>query len=425
MQTLPLLVATLILGGPTTHLLAQEGDLPDSDVQERLERLERKNAEMRAQIEALSTGLESVEFRDIIPPVGDSVFGMGPAASKVYAKENGLSIGGYGEMIYTAYAGDTVDSADFLRNILYVGYKFDEKWVFNSEIEVEHADEIFLEFAYLEYLADEAFNVRAGMLLVPMGHVNEMHEPTTFRGPSRPVVESRIIPSTWRENGAGVIGDLGPLSYKLYVVNGLEGQGFDAAGLRDGRQKGSKALADDLAVVARVDWSSDFGLDLGVSGYQGDSGQGAADLGDMGTTVLDVHAQYEVAGLRLRGLYAAAEVDDTLSLFDATGGAPNGTVVGQEMEGWYLEAGYDVASAIAPECGHQVIPYARYSQVDTQAEIDPAILAAGGLADPAQDETITTIGIDWLPIPNIVFKAAYLDFDQAKDRLQLSLGYVF
>lgn len=410
-QSPPRLVALLALTVlPCAPLLAQ-----DDSVEARLDKLERENVELRGQIDAISGQLETVEFRDIIAPVGESVFGMGPAASKVYGADSGLSIGGYGEALYTAYAGDKGDTFDFVRNVLYVGYKFDNRWVFNSEIEVEHADEIFLEFAYLEYLAQEEFNLRAGMLLMPMGHVNEMHEPTTYRGPSRPATEQRIIPSTWRENGVGLLGDVGQMSYKLYVTNGMDASGFSESGLRGGRQKGSKAKASDLAATARLDWNSHFGLNLGLSGYHGDSGQGGAGLADGTTTILDAHAQYQWRGLRLRGLYAMAEVDDT-ALISAT----NMKVVGEELQGWYLEAGYDLASALAPDSGQAVIPFVRYEELDTHAKV-----AAPNVADPAQDERVTTLGVDWLPIPNIVFKAAYLDNDRAKDSLQLSLGYVF
>jgi hypothetical protein len=394
----------------STPVMAQ-GD----SVEERLDRMEQENAVLRGQIDALATQLETVEFREIIPPVGDSAHGMGPAASKIYSAQSGLSIGGYGEAVYTAYAGDKTDTMDFVRNVLYVGYKFDDKWVFNSEIEVEHADEIWLEFAYLEYLAQESLNVRAGMLLMPMGFVNEMHEPTTYRGPSRPETERRIIPSTWRENGAGILGDAGDLSYKFYVTNGMDASGFSDAGLRGGRQKGSKAKASDLAAVARLDWACDNGLNLGLSGYYGDSGQGEDGLGNGTTTIFELHAQYQWQGLRLRGLHALATVDDSAQI-----SAANGSVVGEEMTGWYLEAGYDVASALSPDCGQGVIPYIRYEQVDTHAKV-----AAPNLADPLQDERVTTMGIDWLPISNIVFKVAYLDYDQAVDSLQISLGYVF
>lgn len=414
-QRLPwLALAALACGSPA---LAQEGDDPQElTVEERLARLEAENQELKRQMGAVSTELEGFEFRDIIPEVGDSVFGLGPGASKIYQKDQGLSIGGYGEAIYQAFAGDTTAEADFTRAIIYVGYKFDDKWVFNSEIEIEHADEIFLEFAYLEYLARPELNFRAGVLLVPMGFVNEMHEPTTFRGATRPDTERRIIPSTWRENGLGIVGGAGDFSYRVYAMNGFDGEDFNEAGLRGGRQKASQAKAEDIALVGRLDWGGVPGLDLGVAAYYGDSGQGNEAIGDVPTTVYDLHAQYQTGGLRVRGLFAQAEVSDTEQLFAGNGG----TVVGEEMVGWYLEAGYDVMTNINPDSGQQVIPWARYEELDTHSKVAPTLTK-----DPAQDDSNTAFGIDWLPIPNIVFKVAYRDYDKGIDRLELSLGYVF
>jgi hypothetical protein len=364
--------------------------------------------------------MEQLEFRDVMPPVGDSKFGMGPAASKVYAKEQGLSIGGYGEAVYTNHSGDKTSRFDFLRAVLYTGYKFNDRWVFNSEIEFEHAStgeegSASVEFAYLEYLHDDPLNVRVGLLLVPMGFINEMHEPTTYLSPIRPLTENRIIPTTWREGGAGLLGDIGPFSYKAYVMAGLDASGFDEDGLRGGRQKGSKSKAEDLAFTARLDWTATPGLLAGVSGYTGDSGQGDPALGDAGTMIFDLHAEYKWRGLRLRGLYAQANVDDTETL-----NAANGTTVGEKMTGWYLEAGYDLMGAFQPDSAHSVIPYVRYEDVNTHASVAP-----GYTADPAQHEKITTVGIDWLPIDQVVFKAAYQDFDQDADQLVLGMGYVF
>ena len=105
------------------------------------------------------------------------------------------------------------DTFDLLRAILYFGYKFDDRFVFNSEIEFEHSTtsesgSASVEFAYLDYLFKPGFNVRGGLLLVPMGLVDELYEPTTFLGAKRPETERRIIPSTWRENGLGAHGSI-------------------------------------------------------------------------------------------------------------------------------------------------------------------------------------------------------------------------
>ena len=261
----------------------------------------------------------------------ESVYGLGPAASKVYRTERGVSIGGYGEVAYTNFdstdeggvpSGET-DEFDFLRAVVYVGYKFNDRFLFNSELEFEHAStseegSVSVEFAYIDYLWRDQINVRGGLLLLPMGFINEMHEPTTFLGVSRPESERRIIPSTWRENGAGLFGELGPFDYRTYIVNGLDASEFSVSGLRGGRQKGSKAKAEDFAWVGRIDYAGTPGLLAGASGYFGNSGQGLTDgqgnAINVGTSIIEGHVEWRWQGLELRLLGTRAERDDVAEL---------------------------------------------------------------------------------------------------------------
>ena len=121
--------------------------------------------------------------------------------------------------------------------------------------------------------------------------------------------EKYIIPTTWRENGAGLLGDLGDFSYKAYIVNGLKGEDFDESGLRGGRQKGSKALAEDWAGVLRLDYQPASSFMVGGSVYGGNSGQ---DLDiSIGTLIYEGHLDYRKQGWRFRALAAMANLDDT------------------------------------------------------------------------------------------------------------------
>src|SRR5207244_4695618 len=144
--------------------------------------------------------------------------------------------------------------------VLYTAYKFSNRAVFNSELEVEDAStetggNVNIEFAYLDYMLRPNANVRAGLLLVPMGLVNEQHEPTAYLASRRPRTETFVIPATWSELGAGVFGDSGRWSYRAYLMTGLRGEEFNGEeGLREGRQGGGNAIAEDFAVVARADF---------------------------------------------------------------------------------------------------------------------------------------------------------------------------
>ena len=418
MQRVPGYFALIVLWLTASATFAETGD----EVSARLNSLE-------AQVDALTEELERQQLGHVVGRVGPSHAGMGPAASKVYYRDQGVSIGGYGEALYQNGEGEAA-AADFLRAVLYFGYKYNEKWVFNSEIELEHAStdkegSVSVEFAYLDYLARPELNLRAGLVLGPMGLVNELHEPITFLPVNRPETERRIIPSTWRENGAGLYGALGEVwSYKLYVVNGLRGEGFDASGLRGGRQKGSQALAEDLAGVLQVDLMPREGVTVGVSGYAGQSGQ---DLDVDATTFIgDVHADATWRGFRLRALAALAEVDDAAALTalsaDPEEDLPS-TGVGERLFGWYVEGGYDLLAR--SDTGEmRLSPYIRYEQIDTQDRV-----AEGLTADPAQAQDILTLGIAFQPLDEIIFKTDYEFVDDdagtGRNRFNLGLGYVF
>jgi thiamine biosynthesis lipoprotein ApbE len=404
--------------GPAVVAAAAQGQ--GGQDTKRLDELERR-------IDVVAGEVERQEHGSILPPVGDSEYGMGPAASKVYQVGQGVSIGGYGEGIFSHKEGSATDRADFLRAVLYVGYRFDDNWVFNSEIEIEHAStsksgSTSVEFAYIDYLASEQVNARAGIVLVPMGLTNEMHEPTTFPSAMRPGVESVIIPTPWRETGAGVFGSLGDFDYNAYLVNGLDAQGFKAGGLRSGRQKGSKAKADDWAGVLAGDWNVVPGVSVGGSAYYGDSAQDLSGI-DVPTTIFEAHADVRWRNWRVRALHAQAMLDDVTELNTALGLGGSASV-GEELEGHYIELGCDVMSWLRPETGQSLMPFVRWEEYDTQAEVP-----AGFLSDPANDVEILTAGIAWQPNAQIIFKLDFMDVDNGAgtgvDQINVALGYVF
>ena len=140
---------------------------------------------------------------------------------------------------------------------------------------------------------------RGGLLLLPMGLVNEFHEPNVFLGAIRPQTEKRIIPTTWRENGAGVVGSYGPLNFRTYVVNGFDAYGFSSDGFRGGRQKGSKAKAANMAIVARADLTPTAGVFFGGSVYRGGSAQGMRLDGQELTGMTTIGEVHELGSFRL------------------------------------------------------------------------------------------------------------------------------
>ena len=355
--------------------------------------------------------------------------GLAPSAAATYAIDQGVSIAGYGEMLLENYADSSGKTTqfDYLRAILYAGYRFNDKFLFNSEIEVEHAKEIFVEFAYIDYQATENFGLRGGMLLVPMGLVNEFHEPTVFLGAERPVTENRIIPTTWRENGGGFYGAFEQVSFRAYVLNGFDGSAFSSGGLRGGRQKGAKAKSTSLAFTGRLDVTPTPGVFFGASFYTGDSGQGeivvdGAEYG-IGTTIFDLHGQAQVRGFDLRGVMARASLSDAAMLNRALGKS-GASGVGSGMAGQYVQVGYDLLSQVAGAGDVGLTPYVRYEQVDTQAE-----MPAGFERSLSTDNTYLTFGIELKPTPGVVLKMDHAwvsnDANSGVNQFNISLGYAF
>lgn len=390
--------------------------------------LERKTDVLSQEVEKLRTEL-------VIPeePKYKSAYGLGPAASKVYQVGKGLSIGGYGEANYQAIVGDEKgkkDNADFERLVLYAGYKFTDSILFNSEIEFEHGSTddggtVSVEFAALDFFIDPMANIRAGMVLLPMGFLNTIHEPPFYFGNNRPEVERQIIPSTWREIGVGLFGEILPnLTYTAYVVNGLNAADFNSDGIRSGRQKGSQAKAEDLAFVGRVDYAPDAvpGLSVGGSAYAGNSGQNQ-DFGgqqvDAFTQLYEAHVQWKYRGLEFRTLGSWGHIDDANVL-----SAAKGQTIGSSNYGWYTEVGYDILPLLVKDTTQYLAPFFRYEQFDTIAGTP-----TGFADDETKDRQIYQFGLNYKPIPNVVIKADYRNFTAKKgnlpDDFNLGLGFIF
>ena len=401
-------------------------------------------AEIEKRVEALSKEIERLRIgAAAAPEATESIAGFGPAASKVYKVQRGVAIGGYGEMLYQNFTSTRDDDtpsgakseADFLRAVLYFGYKFDDRFLFNSEIEYEHAQagedaegEVSVEFAYIDFRALPQFGARGGLVLVPVGFLNELHEPPTFHGAHRPQVEQIILPTTWRANGLGAYGEAGPVSYRAYVVTSLKSSGFsEERWIRGGRQSGSEEAATDLAFTARIDYTPVPGLLAGVSGFTGKTGQGVAGFPDGRLSLWDAHLEYNVAGWRFRGLYARGILSDAGDIGALIDSEPDPGVqpsaIGERAYGWYAEGAFNVLARTRHK-SQDFSPFCRYEKYNTQDQV-----AAGFSADPANDVNVRTCGVTYKPIPNLAVKLDAMNFNNedqsAIDQVNFALGYLF
>jgi hypothetical protein len=350
-----ILLAPFALAG---HGIAQQGGAPAKEtsaaptaVEGQIDELERRIQILTEEIRRIRETQAIPEGEEFVEEELESVYGFAPAASKIYRKERrGLSLGGYGEFNLKKEVSDKQgndDVFDFLRFVGYVGYKFTDRILLNTEIEFEHGStsnngSVSVEFGYLDFLLTPAANIRAGLLLVPVGFINEMHEPPFFHGNDRPAVERQIIPTTWRANGAGFFGEILPgLEYRTYAVTSLRASEFTSANLRDGRQNGSEEKAEDFSWVGRLDYEPWSGLDFSSSVYLGNQGQDdqivlerdpvTGDPIRTGTAsafmqMYEAHAQWRWRGIEARALGVWVELDDAASL-SVNAGEPHDRLV--------------------------------------------------------------------------------------------------
>jgi hypothetical protein len=405
---------------------------------------EERIKKLEEQIKILADEIEAIKSASVTePPVYETEFGVAPAASKVYRVDQGVSFGGYGELLIGNIKEDSHDIVDALRLVLYNGYKYNDHIVFNSEIEFEHgttgsnkdgkAGSASVEFALIDFLISDEFNLRAGLLLTPFGIVNEIHEPTTFYGVGRPEVERRIIPSTWRESGAGAhgtfdLGSAGELSYRAYAMSSADARGFKASDNRSLRIKGNRARFDDIAFVGRLEYDPIPGLKVGGSIFYGNTGQDEEVNGqtiDGLFQMYEVDAQFQYAGLDLRALSVWTMLDDA-ALINQLNEYEGNKSVGEEQSGWYVLGAYNIFSALNSGSKYleYLAPFFRYEKFDTQEKVP-----AGYERNPANERTQYTFGINYKPIPSVVIKAEYQNLDnaadEATDQFNFGLGYVF
>ena len=322
---------------------------------------------------------------------------------------NNTSIGGYGELHYNGGRKDEIDAHRF---VLFVEHQFTDNMRFFSEVELEHSvagegenGEVDLEQAFLEFGLGGKQKAQAGVFLLPIGIMNETHEPPTFYGVERNGVETNIIPTTWREGGAQILGELGSgFSYNASIHSGLEvaTAGGNAFKPRNGRTEASEAPANDPAMTARLRWNGMPGVELSVSGqYQNDITQSADDTQAF---LVETHADIRRGPWGLRALYARWEID----------GAAAKALGRDEQYGWYAEPSYRFAVPLG-----EIGLFARYSRWDN---------TAGDKLDSKFDQT--QLGVNFWPHPDVVLKADY-QFDDAPastsedDRFNLGVGFQF
>jgi hypothetical protein len=312
------------------------------------------------------------------------------------------SISGYMDFHYNDFQPGG-EQLDFHRFVLLVAHEFSEDVRFYSELEVEHAfvkdgqGELELEQAFIDFHLDPDIAIRAGIVLVPIGIQNERHEGPAYFGVERHQVETVLIPTTWFEPGVGLFGRLAPgFDYKVYVLGSLDATKFNAGGIRGARSKGFFANAASPAVAGRLIYRGTPGLTLGTSIYRGDAGFDVPV--SVVTTLYDIDAAYRYRFVELRGLWAQTFVGNAGELSQAIG-TPADAPVGERMQGFSVEAAVHLLLEAHP---WDLALFARYEEADTQDRVPDGFTRAAQF-----DRDWTTVGVSFLPHPDVVVKVDY------------------
>jgi len=375
-----------IIGASIAMALASTGTLAADldDLQKQLDELKAENNEILSRLEGSS---------------GSSAEGHGSSGN--------TTVGGYGELHYNNLSSDLdgtdTKEIDFHRFVLFIGHEFNDNIRFFSELELEHSiagdgqkGEIELEQAYIEFDTSDNANIKAGLFLIPVGRINETHEPTTFYGVERNPVEKYIIPATWWEAGTMFSANTASgISYDLAIHSGL----FDKTGdVRSARQKVAEAPADSLAYTARIKYTGIAGLELAATAqYQSDFSQGTGTVGDAEDgTLLEAHATYAAGNLKLSALYASWDINFN-----------GGTTTGKDTQtGSIVEASYKINSNWGV--------FTRQNNWTND--------------DGAKDKAQTDAGFNFWPHEDVVIKADYqAQNDDAGDfdGFNVGIGYQF
>ena len=359
-----------------------------------------------------------------------------------YAVAEGTTLWGYGQLDYnhpTAHAADA--QADLTRAVIGFNHVFNDTTRVYGELEWEHAvtsnvdqGESEVEQLYVEHALAQNFGVRVGLTLVPLGLLNEHHEPSNFYGVERNFVEQAIIPSTWREGGVSAYGNTdGGISWNVGIGTGPNLGAWDptseegrASPLGSIHQELQLARAHDPSVYAAANWQGIPGLQVGGGVFTGKIGQGDATLPIDGSHLVlgEAHVRWQPGPFDLSALYTRGTISDTQDLNLVFLGQP--TPVPKSFWGGYVQGAWR-----ALEWGNasSLAPFLRYEMFNTGAAYASQPTGLGTL--PLQTQRVVTIGANYYLNPNVVFKIDYQDFrydDVALgygNRFDLGLGYQF
>ena len=371
-------------------------------------------------------------------------------------KHDRVSIHGYGELHYNnsldANGGNTeIDQHRFVIGV----HAMLTDWIhLNAEIDFEHAaQELEFELAHLDFLIDEKINARAGVMILPVGLLNEFHEPNLFWSVERPQFQNKIIPTTWSGAGAGIFGTpMEGVNYRLYAVNsvksiretgfssgggsggsgGTNGRFRSSSGIRSGRQQINELVAEDFSAVGRLELTKLYpGLQLGFSFYTGNTTHDIIDEGGF-MLLLEGDMKYRLNWFEMNASIANIKIDDAAAMnaYCASAAGDCTGDIGDNIFGWNVQAGVHVPQLLGMNTSHDLVTWFMYEKIRPQDSVPSGTAATSGV-----NFDVYQAGITYLPIPSVAVKMDWQHrrFDnpnygalgKSADAINLGVAYMY
>jgi hypothetical protein len=366
-------------------------------------------------------------------------FGSTGSGKLIYAKPflsaPKATVGGYADVMYNNLSRQNLDNPSRntfgqQRMVPFIYADITDHIKFATEIELERGGtnapqgsdgSMQLEFAQIDYLLTEAVNIRAGILLMPVGKFNLLHDSPLNDLVDRPMVSRIVIPSTWFEAGAGIYGTLYPsslskLDYEIYAVNGMSqtAGAITDAGVRSARGSVSRDRDDNKAIVGRVAFSPRLGIEVAGSGYHGTYKPSAGAVGTGRISIFALDWTLQRGPFEIIGESAWSRISNN----NATG--VTGSGIGPAgMHGYYLQGNYhfmpEFLKKWAPSHFSDASTFTaviRWEQVDT--DTDNRTSNAPNTVGNRRELERLTLGLNFRPIEDTVFKFDW-QFNTQKD----------
>lgn len=380
---------------------------------------------------------------EILAQNDSTITNQSNSADKLLLSDEKLTIGGYAQIDYNQPLEKNVinnGELDVHRMVMLFGYKFNSKVQFITEIEYEHVKEVYVEQAFLNYKLNNKLNFKGGLIIIPMGLINQYHEPPYYNGVERPLIDGNISPTTWREIGAGISGNFQNIStkYQAYIVNGFksyDGEGLlkGSSGFRSGRQKGAESIISSPNFTGRLDFYRINNLNIGLSAYYGktqsdlyngiDKNEAdlikTADSTIVGIIMSGADLTYNFKGAHLKAQMYYVQIDNSKEYNEFAG-----KDIGSHMLGYYSEIGYNVFKPFK-KFNTELILFARYEWFDTHYAVTSEIAE-----NDNYDRTMITTGLTWKMTDNAVLKSDIQFYKTASDNeytpiMNFGLGVMF